>query len=138
MGHREYHFLKNLQNHVNILRVYSHSSNGILAEKATASSDVLGKSTSVQSSNAYNVLEKGFDYMTMEYCHDGDLFDFIKRSGKIKEGLAKYLFLQILDGIEFLHSKAEVAHLDIKLENILIGNNYKLKICDFGFFENIT
>lgn len=73
----------------------------------------------------------------MDFCSNGDLFDLIKKHGKVNEGLAKYLFLQILNGIEFLHSKAGVAHLDLKLENILIANNYSLKLCDFGFFEEL-
>ena len=28
--------------------------------------------------------------------------------------------------------------MDIKLENILIGNDYKLKLCDFGFAQEVT
>jgi serine/threonine protein kinase len=74
----------------------------------------------------------------MEYCPNGDLFDLIKRTGKMNEKLAKYLFLQLLNGVEFLHSKAGVAHLDLKLENILVGNNYQVKLCDFGFFQEIS
>lgn len=68
-------------------------------------------------------LAKHFDYIAMEYCKHGDLFDLIKRSGKISESLSKYLFTQVLNGVEFLHSKEGVAHLDLKLENILIGDN---------------
>jgi len=45
--------------------------------------------------------------------------------------------LQILAGVEFLHAKAGVAHLDLKLENILIANHFQLKLCDFGFFEKM-
>ena len=30
-----------------------------------------------------------------------------------------------------------MAHLDLKLENILVGNDYKLKLCDFGFIEDL-
>lgn len=103
------------------------------------SNELVNKSSSVQSVNTNSVLEKGFDYMCMEYCANGDLFDFMKKNGgKLSEAIAKHLFMQILDAVEFLHTKAEIAHLDIKLENILIGNNYKLKICDFGFYEHIN
>jgi serine/threonine protein kinase len=92
-------------------------------------------SKSNEKSNDYPVLSKGFDYISMEYCHNGDLFELVKRNGKINESLVKYIFGQVLNGVEFLHSKAGVAHLDLKLENILIGNHYELKLCDFGFFE---
>ena len=75
--------------------------------------------------------------MSMEYCPNGDLFDLVKKTGKLSENLAKSLFLQLTNAVEYLHSSAEVAHLDLKLENILIGNDYKLKLCDFGFAEDL-
>ena len=31
-----------------------------------------------------------------------------------------------------LHTQAGLAHLDIKLENVLIGQDGSLKLCDFG------
>lgn len=34
-------------------------------------------------------------------------------------------------GVEFLHMKG-VIHKDLKTENILIGENNRLKIADFG------
>jgi len=46
--------------------------------------------------------------------------------------LLKSLYLQLIEGISALHS-AEYAHMDIKLENILISKTGSLKYCDFGF-----
>ena len=69
-----------------------------------------------------NLPDKTFDYISMEYCPKGDLFDLVKRNGKLPEKVAKHLFMQILDGVEFLHIHNQVAHLDLKLENILIGD----------------
>lgn len=73
----------------------------------------------------------------MEYCSNGDLFDFVKKNGKLSEGLAKNLFHQLLDSLDFLHNQIGVAHLDLKLENILISDNFQAKLCDFGFYEEL-
>ena len=70
----------------------------------------------------------------MEMCKEKDLFDFIvDKASSVNQSMAKYLFKQICRGVDALHTKAGYAHLDIKLENILIGKDYKLKLCDFGF-----
>ena len=62
----------------------------------------------------------------------------ILNKGAIKnDSLTKYLFTQICGAVDSLHSKAKHAHLDIKLENILISNDYKLKLCDFGFAQDV-
>ena len=76
--------------------------------------------------------------MTTELCKQ-DLFDLIAGTGQAKtESMAKYIFRQICGGVEALHNTTGYAHLDLKLENILIGKDYKLKLCDFGFAQDIN
>lgn len=36
------------------------------------------------------------------------------------------------DGVRALHTKAGMAHVDLKLENILVGDDAKVKLSDFG------
>ena len=67
----------------------------------------------------------------MEYINGGNLFSFVKKRRKLSEKMAKFLFRQIILGIQHIHSK-NVVHRDIKLENILIDFNNNVKICDFG------
>lgn len=62
--------------------------------------------------------------MAIEYCPRGDLFNFIKRNGALPPELANSLFLEILDAVEYLHEKGSVAHLDLKLENILLSDDF--------------
>ena len=67
----------------------------------------------------------------MEVCGGGDLLTFVRRRRKLKEDLAKYLFGQIIKGLQYVHSKG-VLHRDIKLDNILLTSEGDVKICDFG------
>lgn len=60
-----------------------------------------------------------------------DLRDLMS-SMKLDEKLARSLFHQIVEGVSYLHSK-KVSHMDLKLENILIGSDYNLKLADFDF-----
>jgi len=61
----------------------------------------------------------------------GDFFNFVLKNKKhITEKLARTFFRQLIEGLEYLH-KHNIAHLDIKLENLLIGENFILKIADF-------
>lgn len=70
-------------------------------------------------------------YIIMEYASRGNFFNFIKNySAHLDEKLTRTYFRQLIDGLEFLHSNG-VAHLDLKPENLLIGNDFNLKIADF-------
>jgi serine/threonine protein kinase len=66
-----------------------------------------------------------------EYCPGSDLFEVLQKNNlSILEKID--CFKQIVDGVEYLH-KSGVAHLDIKLENILFDReNNCAKLFDFG------
>lgn len=77
--------------------------------------------------------------MALEYCPNGDFFDFIQKSGGIKDlKLLKFLFLQVCRGVDALHTTSRMAHLDIKLENILVSESGDLKLCDFGMVRPVA
>lgn len=73
----------------------------------------------------------------MELTEHGDFFDIVKATKGFKSvPMVRYLFRQILEGVNHLH-KVGYSHLDLKLDNILIGNDFKLKLCDLGFAKKI-
>lgn len=76
-------------------------------------------------------------YIIMNYCENGELFDYIVYKTRLSEDEASVLFFQIINGVEYIHSK-NIVHRDLKPENLLITTNHILKIIDFGlsiYFE---
>ena len=73
----------------------------------------------------------------MEYCSEGDLFGLVSK-GYLKDEKHKKdrlcLFKQLVQGVNYLHENG-IAHRDIKLENLLMTKDSKLKITDFGVSE---
>ena len=70
-------------------------------------------------------------YNLVEYCPNGSLSSLIKTSGSLSENIAKFMFLQVSHAIGYMHS-LNIAHLDIKLENILLDEYYNTKLADLG------
>ena len=46
--------------------------------------------------------------------------------------LTRYYFKQLVEAVEYLHSQ-NLVHRDLKMENLLMDENFNLKINDFGF-----
>ncbi|OHT16652.1 hypothetical protein TRFO_13084 [Tritrichomonas foetus] len=80
-----------------------------------------------------DILRDDFNiYVVMEYCPNGDLFNHIIDKKFLSEQEAKFLFKQIMDGVNYIHSIGAM-HRDLKPENILLDETGAAKISDFGF-----
>eukprot|EP00639_Heterosigma_akashiwo_P018766 CAMPEP_0206400714 /NCGR_PEP_ID=MMETSP0294-20121207/25736_1 /ASSEMBLY_ACC=CAM_ASM_000327 /TAXON_ID=39354 /ORGANISM="Heterosigma akashiwo, Strain CCMP2393" /LENGTH=321 /DNA_ID=CAMNT_0053857071 /DNA_START=36 /DNA_END=1001 /DNA_ORIENTATION=- len=75
--------------------------------------------------------EKECVLIALELSQNYDLFDYIKYTGPFDEKLARSLFKSLLDAVAHCHENF-VFHRDLKLENLVIGQDYKLKVIDFG------
>lgn len=75
--------------------------------------------------------DKSISFVVMELAPYGDFFDMIMTNQiPFSDKLARTYFHQLIEGLEYLHSQ-RVAHLDIKLENLLLGQDFQMKIADF-------
>jgi serine/threonine protein kinase len=77
------------------------------------------------------VYEKDLIILVMEYCSNGDLFDFVFNRPALPIPMIRSFLYQILKAVEFLHARV-YAHRDLKPENIFIDSEFKLKVGDLG------
>ena len=69
-------------------------------------------------------------YIIQEYAPYGDLFELATSGASLNEKLVRTWFHHLVAGLSYLHNN-NIAHLDIKLENLLLGKDCRLKIADF-------
>ena len=69
--------------------------------------------------------------MFFEFMSGGDLFYHISQKGHLSEKEAKFYGIQIILGLEYLHSE-NIVYRDLKPENILIDENGHIKLADLG------
>ncbi len=73
-------------------------------------------------------------YLVMDYCEGGNLRNLMKSEGKLSLVLSLKLVVDILSGLERIHS-CKIIHRDIKPENILLSQDtigWVARVSDFG------
>jgi serine/threonine protein kinase len=75
--------------------------------------------------------------LVLEYCPGGDLFELVIQHGYLSDADALHAFQQLVHALDFAHRQG-VTHRDLKLENVLIDANGRLKLADFGMASIMT
>lgn len=85
--------------------------------------------------NIVSVYQFGEDeecaYIVMEYIAGRNLRDYIQAPRKLTIPQVLCLMLQLLDGLHYAHERG-IIHRDIKPANLLVSDDGRLKITDFG------
>ncbi|MGI6712546.1 MAG: Stk1 family PASTA domain-containing Ser/Thr kinase [Bacillota bacterium] len=90
---------------------------------------------SLSHTNIVSIYDVGFEddkyYLVMEFVEGQNLKEFIKQKGKVPANEAVPIAMQILDALQHAHEHG-VVHRDIKPHNILITNDGRVRVTDFG------
>ncbi|KAF0700143.1 Aste57867_9331 [Aphanomyces stellatus] len=74
-------------------------------------------------------------HLVFEYCNGGDLLSKLADASKTftswGEDDVVPIFRQVAAAVAHLHA-LEIAHCDLSLENILLADHHRVKLCDFG------
>src|SRR5918998_2783477 len=85
--------------------------------------------------NVVNVFDQGQDsdmaYLVMEYLQGITLRDLLKEYGKLTPEQTMDIMEAVLAGLAAAH-KAGIVHRDLKPENVLLADDGRIKIGDFG------
>ncbi|KAF7632116.1 Protein kinase domain-containing protein [Meloidogyne graminicola] len=76
-----------------------------------------------------------FLFIVFEFASE-ELFEKLNRAVKFSEKKTRHIMQQLFEGIRFIHDKM-IVHRDLKLENILVINDDRVVISDFGFAKQL-
>lgn len=91
--------------------------------------------------NVVNVFDQGQDadtaYLVMEYLPGITLRDLLKDYGKLTPEQTVDILEAVLSGLAAAH-KAGIVHRDVKPENVLLADDGRIKISDFGLARAVN
>lgn len=88
--------------------------------------------------NVYDVGEdRGLYYMVMELVEGITLKEYIDKKGRLSSKEVISIAIQMCNGIQAAHEQ-QIVHRDIKPHNVMISNDGKVKVTDFGIAKATT
>ncbi|KAI1435606.1 kinase-like domain-containing protein [Xylaria sp. CBS 124048] len=85
----------------------------------------------------YTFQDENSLYYVLDLCSGGELLGVLKKTGTFDIECTRFFGAQILDAIEYMHSRG-VIHRDLKPENVLLDDQLHVKITDFGTARLLT
>lgn len=76
-------------------------------------------------------------YLVTEFVNGSTMRESLNTFGRLNEERARKYFSEIVDSVSYLHSRG-VVHRDLKLENIMIDANDRIRLIDFGLATEDT
>ncbi|XP_059632663.1 serine/threonine-protein kinase RUNKEL [Cornus florida] len=76
-------------------------------------------------------------WLVLEYCVGGDLMTLLHQDSQLPEDSIHDLARDLVLGLQFLHSKG-IIYCDLKPSNILLDENGRTKLCDFGLSRKLS
>ncbi|KAJ2078578.1 hypothetical protein H4R24_004383 [Coemansia sp. RSA 988] len=81
----------------------------------------------------YDVIQNPkFTMIVMEHNSGGELLHHIRKRGRLHESEARALFRQIVSAMDYTHRNC-IIHRDLKMENVMLDNEGRIRIIDYGF-----
>jgi serine/threonine protein kinase len=78
-------------------------------------------------------------WIVMEYCEGGSMSDLLElEHGCLEEDTIRAVAASIVLGLQYLHGVANVCHRDIKCGNVLLTDDARVKLADFGVSAELT
>ena len=85
----------------------------------------------------YYFEENNTAYMVMEYLRGKTLGELLQRQGKLSQNQALKLITKVAKALEILH-QAQFLHRDIKPDNIMLADDGRVVLIDFGAARDFT
>lgn len=76
-------------------------------------------------------------YILLELCQNQSMNEMIKRRKRLTEPEVKYYMKQLLHAVRYMHG-INVIHRDLKLGNIFLDKNLRVKVGDFGLATRLS